>query len=274
MNKQCIFWLQLLNLKKVILFTSISLIGTNSVIAEEFRISDSIGISQSEQKDLSSADLRNQFLNQDKSVKVLDKLLTQGTGQNRKEALTQAQQQKSVTNNSIRHLEYRIYDAHTHLIGDEDNDGYYQKFSITFDADSESSYWETVYAKLYLSSDGGNTWLHYFTTKDFIIEDNASYDDYEVVTTLYNGYPAGEYDVLIDLYEHDDEHHIVATYSSFDDNDLFALPLESKNYDARGTTPSSKSHGSGGGSFNVFILMSMILMVIKRSFMMNIRDVD
>ena len=270
MNMQNYLWLQLLYMKKVILFTSLSFLCVNSVIAEEFRISDSIGISQGEQKEQT----RDQFLKQDKSVKVLDKILSQGTGQSRKEVLTQAQQQKSAMQKSVRHHEYRIYDAHVHLIGDDDHDGYYQKFSGTFDADSESSHWETVYAKLYLSSDGGDTWIHYFTTKDFIIEDNASYDDYEVVTTLYNGYPANEYDVLIDLYEEDDEHHIVATYSSFDNSELYALPLESKNYDIRSTTPSSKSHGSGGGSFNFFILMSMILMVIKRSFMTNIRDLD
>jgi hypothetical protein len=260
MTKQCSYWQRLIKINQLILLCLI-LFGGYSATASELKVSDSIGIAQGKLK----AQIRKAFLVQDKSVTVADKILIQGTEHTRKELLSQSRQQKPATQEtSAKHHEYRIYDAHTHLIGDEDHDGYYQKFSITFDADSQSSHWETVYAKLYLSSDGGNTWIHYFTTKDFIIEGNESYDDYEVATTLYNGYPAHEYDVLIDLYEEGDDNHIVATYSSFDNSELFALPLESKNYDARATSPSSKCHGSGGGSFDFILLGSIALITMRR----------
>jgi hypothetical protein len=51
-----------------------------------------------------------------------------------------------------------------------------------------------------------------------------------VSTSLLVDYPPGNYDVLIDLYQLGYS-EIVATFSSDDSNALYALPLESQNYD-------------------------------------------
>jgi hypothetical protein len=130
------------------------------------------------------------------------------------------------------HHSFNIYSGYSQLITDIDNDGYFQTFSVTFDADilspiaNEEAY---VYADLYLSQDGG-PWLHYFSTDNFIIYGESTDDEFEVYTTLNSGYEPDEYDVLIDLYEVGFV-DVVATYSSNDTNTLYALPLESSDYD-------------------------------------------
>ncbi|MCK8047052.1 choice-of-anchor H family protein [Shewanella sp. 1CM18E] len=128
--------------------------------------------------------------------------------------------------------DFYIYDAYSRLFVDNDYDGFYQTFSVTFDADVEGYYANEraeVFAELYLSRNGG-PWEHYYTTDVFTIFGNATDDDFEVLTTLDLGYRTDHYDVLIDLYEvgYGD---IVATVSSNDFDSLYALPLESSDRD-------------------------------------------
>ncbi|WP_299803398.1 choice-of-anchor H family protein [uncultured Shewanella sp.] len=128
--------------------------------------------------------------------------------------------------------DFYIYDAYSRLFVDNDYDGFYQTFSVTFDADVQGIYVNEradVFAELYLSRNGG-PWEHYYTTDIFRIYGNATDDDFEVLTTLESGYRTDHYDVLIDLYEvgYGD---IVATVSSYDFDSLYALPLESSDRD-------------------------------------------
>lgn len=135
-------------------------------------------------------------------------------------------------NRNISYDSFIIYNGYSQLIEDYDEDGYYQTFSVTFDADliTNSSYNKaTVYAELYLSKNGG-PWEHYYTTNDFDIYGESSDDDYEVYSTLRQGFSDDNYDVLIDLYEVGYS-EIIASYSSDDNNSLYALPLESSDYD-------------------------------------------
>jgi hypothetical protein len=130
------------------------------------------------------------------------------------------------------YVEFGIYTASSRLFEDFDYDGFYQTFSVTFDADVYGQYAGErayVFADLYLSHDGG-PWELYFTTNDFTIIDDISEDEFEVLTTLDLGFRTGHYDVLVDLYEvgYSD---IVATISSDDVDDLYALPLESSDRD-------------------------------------------
>lgn len=142
-----------------------------------------------------------------------------------------------VSNNNANSRSYSygnfvIYEGYAQLIEDLDIDGYYQTFSVTFDADfiSYSPHDKAiVYAELYLSENGG-PWQHYYTTDSFIIHGESSDDNFEVYSTLSQGYNANHYDVLIDLYE-EGYPNIVASYSSDDNNALYGLPLESSDYD-------------------------------------------
>jgi len=169
---------------------------------------------------------------------------------------------KTSTGSRVHHS-FNIFEAYTQLIEDYDGDGYYQTFSVTFDADVYNPNFierANVYAELYLSKDGGE-WVHYYTSDIFAIVGESEDDEYEVYTTLNQGYIPADYDVLIDLYEvgYDD---IVATYSSYDSNELFALPLESSDYDPDYIEVHSVSHGHGGsGSWTIlFALFSMIIL--------------
>lgn len=160
----------------------------------------------------------------------------------------------SVSPNSVKslaqaraHHSFSIFEGYAQLVVDDDADGFYKTFSVTFDADVYNpDYVETslVYADLYLSLDGGD-WEHYYTTSNFLITGDSTGDAFEVYTTLDQGYIAGHYDVLIDLYEvgYPD---IVATYSAVDTNELYALPLESADYDTYYETHHYHHHDDGG----------------------------
>ncbi len=125
---------------------------------------------------------------------------------------------------------FQIWDAGTRLIQDQDGDGYFRRFEIRFDADLFGGD-AKVYAKLYLRRVGDNgDWSHYFTTSDFWIYGQSDEDDYFVDTTLNDGYPSDDYDVLIDLYEVGYE-GIVATIGPFEASALADLPLEDAGLD-------------------------------------------
>ncbi len=166
--------------------------------------------------------------------------------------------------NPIYH-EFSIYEASSRLFVDEDGDGFYQTFSVTFDADvygPDAVEVADVYAELYLSRDGG-PWIHYYSTDIFTIVGDATNDDFEVLTTLHNGYYTDHYDVLIDLYEvgFDD---IVATISSEDTDNLYALPLESSDRDSVHTGGDSSSDGHGGGSLSFLSMLLLVGVGLKR----------
>jgi len=173
-----------------------------------------------------------------------------------------AKLQRSAQLNAGVYHEFSFYNAFARLFEDRDYDGFYSSFSVTFDADVYSSYAGEsvpVYAELYLSFEGGD-WVRYFTTENFIIQGQTDLDDYEVVTTLAQGYQLGHYDVLIDLYEvgYGD---VVATISSDDTNDLYALPLEAAYTDQE---PVSVSEGYGGGALGCLALMPLAWLAWRR----------
>jgi hypothetical protein len=156
---------------------------------------------------------------------------------------------------------FSIYSGYSQLITDIDADGYYQTFSVSFDADILSSFSDEqalVYADLYLSKDGG-PWVLYFSTDDFVITGESTDDEFEVVTQLDSGYVPDNYNVLIDLYEvgYGD---IVATYSSNDSNTLYALPLESSDYDPEYYEVEYDEHGGGVSWF----FLSLLLILVAR----------
>jgi hypothetical protein len=150
---------------------------------------------------------------------------------------------KTVTAAHLTDQIFRIYDAKTLLSYDDDGDGFYHQLKVTFDADVDHGD-AFVYARLFLSYEGG-PWNHYFTTDVFHILEDVSYDDYEVVTRLLDGYPPGYYDVLIELYDADWDTH-VASYGPLEDGALSAIPLEDL-YEDGYVEPISDSHGGGGG---------------------------
>jgi len=116
-----------------------------------------------------------------------------------------------------------IYNATTNLISDFDYDGFHHRFSVSIDADTiySSAY---VYAKLYLSFEGG-PWNYYASSQDYSVHSDSDMDIFTIETELAEGFPAGYYDVRIELYEaHSNEW--LLNYGPYDDSSLNSLPLE------------------------------------------------
>ena len=130
---------------------------------------------------------------------------------------------------SARASDFWFFDAGSTLRSDRDGDGFHREFRIRFDADVISGS-AIVFARLYLRRVGDLDWLLYHETDDFEIIGEDGDDDYFVTTTLDDGWPTGDYDVLIDLYESGFP-GIVATIGPVDSGALALLPLEETGLD-------------------------------------------
>jgi hypothetical protein len=151
--------------------------------------------------------------------------------------------------------ELSIFDAHTVISRDDDDDGYYHRLKVVFDADTAGEeVW--VYARLYLSLEGG-PWNHYFTTDMFPVMGYDDDDEYEVVTRLLDGYPTGYYDVLIELYDADYD-LLEVNYGPYEDGDLAVLPLEDSYRD------DYHDDYGGGGAMGLFMALLGLLTLAKR----------
>jgi hypothetical protein len=130
---------------------------------------------------------------------------------------------------SARASDFWFHDAGSTLRSDRDGDGFHREFRIRFDADVISGS-AIVFVRLYLRRVGDLDWLLYHETDDFDIFGEDGDDDYFVTTTLDDGWPTGDYDVLIDLYEAGFP-GIVATIGPVDSGALALLPLEETGLD-------------------------------------------
>jgi len=156
-------------------------------------------------------------------------------------------------------FDFWIYNADVQLFNDDDNDGYFYGVDLLFDADT--IYAEAdVYAVLYLSFEGG-PWNEYAVTEDFTIFGSSSSDEYVLVTELMSGYPTGDYDLLIELFDAFDG-AFVASYGPDETSALSFLPLEDFNLDAPvQEVVVIESHG-GGGSLDGWLLGFLILVLL------------
>jgi hypothetical protein len=227
------------SLKKLLLLVAFSILPLTDVTANELNVGP-YTLSQGALKNSISEQQRKKMIETTKLIQLPDQLSGKATTKSRLDILKSPI--KTIEKSNVGHIakaishdyyaDFSIYSAMSFLHDDYDEDGYYQTFSITFDADIYSYtdvQWGEVYALLYLSKNGG-PWAHYFTTDNFIIEGNSNVDEYEVISTFMSGYASDHYDVLIDLYQvgYSD---IVASYSADDTNALYALPIESAEYD-------------------------------------------
>lgn len=182
------------------------------------------------------------------------------------------------TYSSNRHDQlFEIYEADVQLLSDLDGDGFHHALNVFFDVDVsvDSS---TVYAKLYLSREGG-PWVQYFTTGLFNIHLDDFSDAYEVETELMEGYVPGYYAVLIEIYSLDHAHMVaseILDYHSLGKD----VRIEDRLRDEPYTESSSEyyeeySYSSGGGSFAallIFFLSIQVMIAARRSFALSPRN--
>lgn len=157
-----------------------------------------------------------------------------------------------------------IYSADVNLIGDLDGDGMHHAIRVRFDADVSVGD-ATVYAKLYLSREGG-PWGHYFTTDLFRIHEASADDRYEIETELVEGYYPGYYAVLVELYSLD--HAYMVAEAVLDYHRLGKdLPVESLDWDEPVSYGYEETvvvhHAAGVGGLLGFLLIIQVVIAAR-----------
>lgn len=147
-----------------------------------------------------------------------------------------------------------FYDVDVNLFADADRDGFFWGIDLRFDADTNYAVAD-VFAVLYLSYEGG-PWNEYAETEDITLFGTSLFDDYVVETELVSGYPTGEYDILIELYDAWDGSYL-ASIGPEDTSELSYLPLEDS---ARDSTNGNTQVvvNSGGGSLGWLLLFVLL----------------
>jgi hypothetical protein len=154
--------------------------------------------------------------------------------------------------------EFWIFDAWVAFFRDDDRDGYFNHFSVEFDADTQYSS-AKVYARLYLGKN--EIFKEYHTTSNFNIYSDSNEDSFVVESELLNGFPPGEYEVLVELYDaYNDE--LVAVFDGNDDADLYLLSLESEEYESTQVIV-VREHG---GSLSLWGLLLLPLILLTRQY--------
>ena len=156
--------------------------------------------------------------------------------------------------------EFWIYDAQVTLYSDPDFDGYYHHFSVEFDADTVFEHAD-VYARLYLGR--GEVFNEYHTSSVFHIDGESSDDSFEVDSELLTGFPSGDYEMLIELYDAlNDE--LVATLDGNSDADLYSLTLESTDFEEVYVEPTVVIVHENGGSMAYLTLLLLPLALYRQ----------
>lgn len=175
-------------------------------------------------------------------------------GERRKSTRSADQQKPSSGVSKVVSDDFWVFDADVELFSDFDRDGFYYGIDLLFDVDTNFAVAD-VYAVLYLSLDLG-PWNEYAVTDDFTIFGASGDDEYVVVSELVSGYPTGDYDILIEIFDTFDG-SLVATFGPEDTSELSLLPLEDADRDALGETQIVINSG-GGGSLGWFALLALL----------------
>ena len=181
----------------------------------------------------------------------------------------------SYENSATGYSQFSIYDASISLLIDNDNDGFYQSFSLQFDADIDSGN-ALIFAEIWIKDSSGS-WLLDHSTEDFQIEGYSTLDTYILETTLESGYATGYYDFRIELY--DAISYEFLTSSSDLSYQLSDVPLEDVSSDykaapvdtgASDNYPDAVSHGSGGaGSTEILLILLMLTLLFRQRLYYN-----
>ncbi len=120
-----------------------------------------------------------------------------------------------------------VADIGTLLFNDSDDDGYFAGFSVSIDVDVS---WDSadVFAKFYLQPDGVEPNLLH-STNVFTIYEQAISDRYRVDVDLLGNYPAGDYNLIIDVVDASTG-RVVDSVSHLTHRNLEDLPLESADF--------------------------------------------
>lgn len=160
---------------------------------------------------------------------------------------------------SAPNTDFWFYRADVELFNDHDGDGHYHGVDLLFDADTYYLFAD-VYAVVYLSLDGG-PWNEYAVTDVFTISGASKDDEYVIVTELVSGYPAGSYDLLIELFDAASD-VFLASFGPVDTPELAFLPLEDRGRDTpQGNTTVIVTEQGGGAQDPVGLLLLTLVAI-------------
>ena len=152
--------------------------------------------------------------------------------------------------------DFWFYYVDVELFGDFDRDGYFHGIDLLFDADTYYTVAD-VYAVVYLSYEYG-PWNEYAVTEDFTLLGSSASDEYIIETELVSGYPAGSYDILIELFDASND-MFVASIGPDETPELALLPLEDMSRDTPpGTTTQVVVNSGGGGGVGWLLLLGLL----------------
>jgi hypothetical protein len=162
---------------------------------------------------------------------------------------------------------YSIGEVFTDLIADDDRDGYFSRFQISFDPDADFER-RPVFARVWVRARGGD-WIEEFVSEDWWVETSGADDTYVLDVDWISGYPTSFYDVQIDLYDSATEALIASAGS--ERADLAQLPLEDRSRDQALSPPpppsgggDSHSHEGGGGALGLWSVLGLSMLAAWR----------
>ena len=125
-----------------------------------------------------------------------------------------------------------IHNVDFEYLLDNDGDGFFHRFRVTFDADTLLVS-DRIYAKLFLDKqlDNQDEERLYYVTDNFTIIGEALSDSYEVTTSLTEGYDSDIYNLRVAIYDAH-THELLDSINAYDDEDLYGRYLEQVDQDA------------------------------------------
>lgn len=153
----------------------------------------------------------------------------------------------------------------TEIFTDNDGDGYYSDFKISFDIDTDSGSRDVV-TKLYQRLGSGN-W-QYETQTDVYTITGSEVDTIAIEGEWQSGYATGYYDFKLEVVDANSNELLYETSNEF--SPLLEVPLEDagKDNQSGGSTggggSSTTSSGSGGGSFGLLALSLLGVFGLRR----------
>ncbi len=205
----------------------------------------------------SYAALENQNAENNQSAKQL----TRSSAANMQNKEHKGKKTRPRSQQAVLNTGFWVYSAATALQFDDDADGHYTRLIVDFDVDS-SYLIADVYARLYLSRNGG-AWTEYAVTEEFSVLESDANDNYVVETDLLEGYPADYYDVLIEIYDSFDG-SLVAEYGPADSVEMLELPLEDELSDRAQVQIAISTGGGGGGGLGIPLLLGLFGLTLLR----------
>ena len=161
---------------------------------------------------------------------------------------------------------YSIGEVFTDLIADDDRDGHYSRFRITFDPDADFQR-RLAFARVWVRARGGE-WIEEFVSEDWWVETNGGSDAYALDIDWISGYPTSYYDVQIDLY--DAATGLLIASVGSERPALAQIPLEDRSRDKAIDIPApggggiSHSREGGGGAFGLWSLLGLLGLAAAR----------